>query len=226
VNYAVAVGQSQVYSVSDGNTWEYGNDLFGLACAGDGCNSNEGMSLAVGDTLRISTTLTSTLILTDSAGGTELFRGFFLRSPHSGTSASSIETSARVTFFDGSGGLMGTYSTVSSMPVWEYEHFSGDASRVGIENLIGDELLSLGQSMEVGGWLYELDVLADPNGLLSTSEWPWVSFGLKADSIQVGSRSPSASVSEPGTLACFALGLFGISLTLRGRRASASAAHC
>jgi hypothetical protein len=31
VNYAVAVGQSQVYSVSDGNTWEYGNDLFGLA---------------------------------------------------------------------------------------------------------------------------------------------------------------------------------------------------
>lgn len=214
--HALSVSPLQIFNAPGGNTFEYGNGFFQAACGFDICSNDvEGLSLAVGDTLRIHTPLESTIILTDQAGGSELFRGFLLRTPfpnhESALDVSTIETSARVTFYGASGETLGTFSSVSSMPYWEYEHFGDDAARFGIENIVGDNFLTQGQSMEIGGWHYEMEILADPNGLLSNSEWPYASFGLRADSIQVGQFvGLSHPVPEPGSIALLAAGLIGV----------------
>ena len=230
LDHGLPVNQSMIYGVFGGNTYEFGNSYFQGPCRPAVCDVGEGMNLAVGDTVRIRTSLSTTMILTDLTDGPEFFRGFFLRSPfpnvQTALDVSSIETRGSVTFLDSSGEAISAFSSVASMPFWEYEHFDGDDARFGIEHILGDNFLSLGQSMEIAGWDFEMNILADPNGLLAGSEWPWPSFGLRADLIQVGTplQQPSKSVPESGTLALMMVGLVGVCFGRRskGRIASVS----
>jgi hypothetical protein len=71
----------------------------------------------------------------------------------------------------------------------------------GMENVMGGIFVSQGQTLEIRGWKFELSILKDPNGLLTNSEWPLVSFGLKPDNISIPPEpSNSVSVPEPSLL--------------------------
>jgi hypothetical protein len=212
--YTVAVGDNQLFEFPDGETWEYGNDLLNP----DVNDSSSGFSLAVGDSFRIDTRLTRSVILSDGVGEEELFRAFLLRSPDRRDDVSSIQTSARVTFYGLNGEELGTIDSESTILSWPYEHYPGEQGNFGIEHILRGDIVEQGESIEIAGWLFELEILADPNGLLATSEWPWASFAFKADEIAIGDfTSPdSSAVPEPASLAIWiGIGIGGLACAAR-----------
>jgi hypothetical protein len=97
---------------------------------------------------------------------------------HPPLKVSSIKTSARVTFHNASGAPIGTFAKLVTL--WP-AMFPGVAlANRAMESIMGADFVSQGQTLDIRGWQFKLSILGDPNGLRRT-EWPWVSFGLRAD---------------------------------------------
>jgi hypothetical protein len=116
---------------------------------------------------------------------------FSLRFPaNAKLDVSSIETSGRVAFYNASGASIGTLTNIPPPTTSPFTHFVGDNAKLGLESYMSGNLVNKGQTVAVRSWLVELSILKDPNGLLTNSQWPYFSYGIKADGLSVPIPEP------------------------------------